>query len=290
MHIRLKTTALACLFTLAAATSASALSYVDAVLADGPAAYWQLNETSGTTVTDTISGRVLTVLGNPLLGQPGPRPTIHSGFAAGNNAVVFDGTGDALESSGANNLAYGAGDYSVELWFKASFADTSVNRDLFAGTTGGGHGTLLEIQPQPAGSRRLRFLHRAPTGTGGGQDIFFALPASTDPFWSGFHHVVGVKDDITGGMVLYLDGVAVGSNTPLNNFGATAMTLDVGRLLPGNATRDFRGTIDEVAIYTKALSAAQARAHFDAAFLPEPATLSLLGLAGMALLRRRRAV
>ncbi|MEX2214806.1 MAG: LamG domain-containing protein [Phycisphaeraceae bacterium] len=290
MRNRIATWALPCLFTLIATASASAVTYEQAVLADNPIAYWQLNEAAGSTsVVDTVAGRVATVIGNPVLGSPGPSSDFPGIGSTGNTAVAFDGSGDALETSGVNNVPYGAGDYSVELWFQASFASTSINRDLFSATNAGGHGTLLEIQPVSGTGRRLRFLHRAPTGSSGGQDVFFTLPGNGDPFWDTFHHLVGVKDDITGGMVLYLDGIAVGANTPSGNFGATAMTIDIGRLVPGSNLRDFLGTIDEVAIYTQALSASQVAAHFAAAFVPEPASISLLLIGGAALLRRRRA-
>jgi hypothetical protein len=47
------------------------------------------------------------------------------------------------------------------------------------------------------------------------------------------------------------------------------------------------GSLDEVAFYTRPLSAEEVASHYNAA-IPEPATVLLFGLGGVALLRKRR--
>jgi hypothetical protein len=51
---------------------------------------------------------------------------------------------------------------------------------------------------------------------------------------------------------------------------------------------NFDGDIFGVAIYNIALSEAEIVAHSEAFFVPEPATIALVGLGGLALLRRKR--
>ena len=48
------------------------------------------------------------------------------------------------------------------------------------------------------------------------------------------------------------------------------------------------GTLDEIAIYGRALTQDEILRHYYAGVVPEPTTLALLGLSGLGLLARRR--
>ena len=102
-----------------------------------------------------------------------------------------------------------------------------------------------------------------------------------------WQHVAAVFDqDAAEPMKLYVDKnlVASGglSTPPLNSdrsFGIGCIIRD-NSYPPGNSGQFFDGLIDEVRISDAALTPDQ--------FLPEPATIMLLGLGGLALIRRKR--
>jgi hypothetical protein len=63
--------------------------YPDAVLADNPVSYWRLDETSGSTATDSKGANAGTYVNGPTLNQAGALPdTIN------NRAVQLDGVND----------------------------------------------------------------------------------------------------------------------------------------------------------------------------------------------------
>lgn len=110
------------LFALLALFPAAALgaSYSAAVLADSPVGYWRLNESSGTTATDSSSG--------------GHNGTIDgSGFtySVSNTAITNPATTGLQVGNTANKIAvadfaaaqFGTGDFSVEFWIFRSGAN-----------------------------------------------------------------------------------------------------------------------------------------------------------------------
>ena len=92
----------------------------------------------------------------------------------------------------------------------------------------------------------------------------------------------------------WLDGTSIGSNTGAN---ANPTTHDYTRIgaaprdTAGPGSNDFEGQIAAVLIYTDALGAADVQAveaYLYDTYIPEPGTLTLLAVGGLALLRRRR--
>jgi len=78
----------------------------------------------------------------------------------------------------------------------------------------------------------------------------------------GWHHVAGVYDGAT--MKVYIDGVERGSQAQTGTIAAsTGTALMVGNC-PADSTRKFVGAIDEPRVYTRALSAAEITAAFQA--------------------------
>ncbi len=250
-------------------------NYENAVRGSAPAAYWRLDERSGTLVADEITGRDGTLTGThpSTLGAMGT-------FGPGDRTALRLGNpGDHVAFPGA--FLGGTDQLSAELWFRT-------------GTTGG---VLLALQDQPAGTTPTRW-HPLLTidgegrlrgewwvsGVGGAQPITSPRPV-TDYQW---HHVV-----LAGGgtsQTLYLDGEVVGTFAgQISDQGLPHGLIGTGYTSPDwiglpRGDHHFTGSVDEVALYRHTLTEGQVRAHYLAQSRPEThslgATVTITGPAG----------
>jgi hypothetical protein len=148
----------------------------------------------------------------------------------------FDGVDDYVDITNPIELPL----YSVALWFRV--AGGTGSRDLFAAFTTN-HGALLEVQ----GTGTLRYLHRFPFGGTGGNSIYTAT-GYADGLW---HHAAAVKS--ADRMALYVDGQQVGAQTDNTQFDQPTMAV-LGRIDSSRTERQFLGAMDDVRIYSRALS------------------------------------
>ena len=279
--------------------SAVHASYVGAVLADNPFAYYRFNESTNTSpVVDQRGGNPGTFKNVPTVPVPGALPSDVAGTAA-----TFSRTASQyvqLTTMGNFGSTMGNG-FSVEFWMKTT--DSTDIQSLYGAANSGGFLTdfISDIgHAGVAGNLRLYFRddgnHRYETisSLGGG---------NVNLFNNQWHHVVQVYDPAASALadrvLFYTDGVRQSATVTIAGGGAnpTLSDFNVPMALAADNTRGtigdyYQGSLDEVAFYTTTLSAAQVLNHYQAAIVPEPSTLAMLagGLGILFSLRRQRAV
>ncbi|HWD21024.1 MAG TPA: DUF2341 domain-containing protein [Verrucomicrobiae bacterium] len=240
--------------------------YPQAVLADGPIAYYRLDETSGTTAFDMVGG-YNGIYTNVALASD-------TSYSAGGGTANSDPNELApefgtLTSSNSyvgwipTNLDFavpngGNGEFSVELW-GYEFLDFTDSGLVALGYGNGGEEFALDLG---ATGHALRFYVRNAAGTSFGA-------ASTYVPNTGWHHIAAVCDEAAGHTYLYVDGVVVATGTIPAGSGILSekSPLSIGARQSGQFTAfddQFIGNLSQVALYKKALTQSEVIAHYDA--------------------------
>lgn len=218
-------------------------SYEAAVAADSPIAYWRLGEKSGSTALDYAGGFDGTYT-NVNLGQAGFSASdsdTAGGFEKALLSVVGVPVLDNFNYTGATPA------FTLEAW--VNFADFPGVQRVFSKGGPGFHGIGFGAQD----ANTLRFT------TYGVQDFNQALPTALQA--GTWYHLVGVSSG--GTMSFYVNGQLVGAIT----YTGACLAADgnppfaVGRNGLGS-DEAVNGTIDEAAVYNKALTAQQVFAHY----------------------------
>ncbi len=229
--------------TVSSDTSAPS-AYATDVSADGAQHFWRLGETSGTTGYDYTGYQDLTE--NAGVGHSGPG----SGAIAGDNngSSTFDGSssGFAVDPTPLT----GPNTFTEEAWFK---------------TTSTSGGKIVSFGDQPTGnsSNYDRHIYMSPDGHvwfgvyNNGSYTVNTNTAYNDGAW---HHVVGTMS--SSGVVLYVDGKKIGSNTGTSVAQPYTGYWRIGGDSAWNGNPYFQGSIDDVAIYPTALTLAQVQKHY----------------------------
>jgi Concanavalin A-like lectin/glucanases superfamily len=301
--------------------------YSSAVLADNPAAYYRLDETTGNTATNIGTGSGIngtyvnipgmTVNNSSNYGQAGPRPATFPGFETSNNSVYFDPENGSTATSttfprvevpvadGSSPLAI-TGALTLEAWINVG--DDTVGASNNEGIVGR---YLSDGDPNTAGTQPGRayvlYYDSGTDGSNGTPDgtpgLGFAL-SSTGSFQSAnsyefaanlpigeWAHVAVVYDP--GNRIeAYVNGNSIATITTgvLNSPLFSGMAdFWIGQQFTGQDIWTFEGSIDEVAVYAAALSDEQIAAHYHASQVPEPvgAFLALFGLIVSSFVRQR---
>lgn len=231
--------------TLAGATP-PADAYGAAVYASEPEFYWRLAETTGTVVADTGPNQLLgNYNGTRTLGQP-------SGIGlASDTSVLFNGT-TPLNGTAATQVTFtNPTVYAEELWFKT---DTTTGGKLIGfGSSATGSSSSYDRHVYMFNDGRLSF--GAYTGV---TNVVNSTKSYNDNKW---HHLVAQQS--SAGMQLYVDTELVGSNSVTGAQNYTGYWRIGGDTTwGGNSTNYFRGTLDEVAVYSRTLSPTELMDHF----------------------------
>ena len=228
-------------------------SYRDTVLADQPIAYWRLGETSGTVAADQRGQRPGSYAGAPTLGATGasPRDT--------DRATTFNGVNEYVSVPDAGSftpLVGTAGKLSLEAWVKVNALPGAGPGTIVSKAAAGAYEHSLRVHPNGS----VEMVLWAPNG-----DTYQAAATPAGAVAAGqWVHLVATCENRVACRV-YVNGVQRGSAT--GGWGTTGPAngtapLNIGRRADG--TQYLNATIDEVAIYSGALSPTRVQAHYNA--------------------------
>lgn len=217
-------------------------TYEQTVLADEPVSFWHLDESSGIVLADVMGRHPLTVV----------NPTEITFSTAGATK-----TGTAMRLSGMATLQgdvafdlQGLKPFSIELWMRPTSTDGGF-RQIFSkftlGDGGPADGSYLWWNYGITALRFERWQARTELDHVG---ITTSMPDDR------FVHVVVTMDGKR--LTMYVDALAVG----LGNNPAVSAPDPSTAFSWGNG---FKGYLDELAFYDKALSGERVKAHFDVA-------------------------
>ena len=192
-----------------------------------------MNEGSGTTLTDTS--------GNNHTGSLVNGPAWVASQASYGQALSFDGVNDAVSVANPAGFNFGTADFTIELWAKRNVL-VGDQRHLFSKC----HATLWQ-----SGCKELYFnaSNRFIFGSFATGDTLSSTIADTN-----WHHIAVTFTDSTNTLKIYVDGALVTTATTALEADGAGHVVTLGNL-PGNDT--FSGVLDEVRLYSRALTLSQ---------------------------------
>ncbi len=216
----------------------------------GMVAYWKLEETSGKILEDAF-------------GTNDASTDVTLGSEAGKvgNAVIIDSNTVDIPSSTAFNFGANTS-FSIEFWIKYTDV-TSGQYDHVVIGRGDYYvpGIYWSIGVEKT-SGKIYFDLRDANGSGSNNFQSIISPVGYNN--GAWHHIVVVRDESGNKNILYVDGASVASATydyP-GSFSSSAY-ISVGYLLRSGAPQYFYwGSLDELAIYNRALAPADVNDHY----------------------------
>ncbi len=196
-------------------------------LDSGLAAYWKLDENTGTSAGDTSA--------NALTGTLTNGPTWTTGRIG--SAVQFDGTNDRIEVGDQSTLE-GYDQISVSAWANPSVIsgaeETIVSKEL-----------IFKLDISATAGNVARFM----TG-----NSWSGLHSTTVLSTGTWYHIVGTYDGVT--KKIYINGALEASTALTGNITTNTRSVQIGSYdSSGTPTAFLTGAIDEVRVYNRALSA-----------------------------------
>jgi hypothetical protein len=223
-------------------------TYENAVAADGPVAQFRFDDAVASSTLADSAGSYAAANSGIVLGGEGP--------FGGSKSGAFGGA--AYASLPSSPLA-SATAFSAEGWVDWT-GGTSYEQPVF----GFGSSATNYMYLTPAGGSKHLMLFEIRTGAS--TDVQVTAPKLVAKAWK----YVMVTETSAGTLTLYVNGEQVGQTTGATIFpsslGSTASDY-LGKSLISTAPL-FNGSMSNVAFYTKALSASQVEAHYDAGEYP----------------------
>lgn len=212
--------------------------------------YWKMDGGSETVLTDAISSHTATA-STTLTGVAGKV----------GNAKYFDGTDVVDVANHADYNFTSTSSFTVELWVNFTDVDFGERNKVFIGNNDPFNaGGFWFVGAELSTGKILFYLKDA---NGSDQQII-----SSDAYNNGaWHHVVAIRDKSNNTNSLFIDGALVGSAV----FNYTGSFVSSNPINIGYLLRDqipdyfFKGNIDEVAIYKRALPVSEITSHISKA-------------------------
>lgn len=223
-------------------------TYKSVVLADSPVAYYRLGENSGTTAADETGNHDGTYVGTVTLGADAL-------ITDEDTAVGFNGSDSYISTDWSGILS---GPFTIEFWVKTIDTDPDTHGIVSWGdSTSDGSKAHCRINSDNTNG----VVGAARFEVGGGYYIGSIMIADDLP-----HHVVVVSDGAdVDNTAVYIDGEidsASGVNPQAMSINAGA-DVAIGRRTQISDNEYFSGVLDEIAIYSYALSAERVAAHYN---------------------------
>jgi hypothetical protein len=239
-------------------------AYTSAVKESEPIAYWDFEKLEQGEFRNQVQDKFhLKQTGDiRLKGLPGNR---HLDFFVDDVGARYLSTAEAI----TDDIP---GDYAIEFWINPSHFQTATivafltpelplktdNRPILASD----HGLLVELggysgEEDVMRPQKLRFLHRSPSGSTGGTQLFSSRTHAIREW----QHVVCTKEQDL--MRIYINGEKLGQTRGWRPQEAGLQAL-VGQMSDGRHERMFFGQLDELAIYDRTLDADEVEAHYRA--------------------------
>jgi hypothetical protein len=216
---------------------------------NGPAAYWQFEESSGPIYFDSIgtshsSGCFNEGCPASVAGQIG-------------NGQAFDGNNSGLNIPAADIINWAADDsFTLGFWMKAVAGSTcATDNEVMLGRDDESSGLHWWIGCR-GGDGQSRFSLYDQNDNG----VSLNGPVITDGDW---HQIVAVRNGTSGTTSFYVDGarVATADHNHLADFSSETAELNIGWLDLGAGFR-YEGALDEMVIYGRALDHNEIVQHY----------------------------
>jgi len=173
-------------------------------------------------------------------------------------AMEFDGVDDFVEVPDDDSFDMSSTqNLSLEAWIKTTMTTGGIVVQRF-----GTQVTLVPYYRLAVGVGTSGKVHFAIRGASSGEP---SVNGATDVNDGNWHHIAGVRDITNDKIRVYVDGVEDVTAATDTTTGALAIDKSVWIGVHGSSTptqQYFDGTIDEVKIYNRALTAAEVRFHY----------------------------
>ena len=245
-------------------------------------AYYSFNNSAALGNDDSGNGKTLTAVGTPAISSTtGSNGTNAALFQAITGTPSATNPNDAFHYTGTSNFYPDTPNFSLSLTATPSGATAAGNivRTSTLNLVDNSNNTYSAIFGSSTSLTSTSIPHAAGTAT-------HLVVTFQDP-----GGVIGAASYL-GTATLYIDGVQASTATVTYTPGTSTELFALGDRNTTTNTTPFLGSLDDVAFYDQTLTAAQAVGLSSGTLtpltvVPEPASLALIGMSGLTLLRKR---